>query len=472
MSSSPRQRRFSILGIGASFTLAPATAFATDSVEVFFTTPTNDIAAAESASTVGAIEQGVLSSIGAATTSIDAAIYELDRTNIINALIDAKKNRSVSVRVVAECENRLGADKPNYDLLAAAGIPIVHDGSSFNGTDPNCPDGNGGTMHDKFMIFDGGTVWTGSVNYTSTGFNYNREHAVKVVSASIAGQYAAEFATMFGNGVPLENGGTGRFSRSKYADGTSSNIVVHNVNGVTVQTAFSPRGYNNTYTSSKPTGPDTMKLLRTGIFSASGDLRFAIFFLNHSQIRSDLVARSAFTNGIMDAVGAMDSGSQFGALSAGGIPVKNENFPGKVHHKLLVADAGTTSDPQTVVGSTNWTSSAFSFNDENMLLIHSATIASAARSEVTTLYNDPANVGMEACGHTAEAFNASSPVDLQGRVAVCNDANDNDFNGLIDAADAACGRIMTCCGASGAVCATGGDCCSGTCFNGNPKTCK
>jgi phospholipase D-like protein len=442
-----------------------------DSIQVFHTTPVNDFATADSSSTIGPIEAGIIQSFDNAVGSLDIAIFELTRQNMIDAILRAKA-RGVTVRMVTECENRKGEDQAFFDQLASAGIPIVDDNSSFNGEVPVCPDSAGGEMHNKFAIIDGLTVWTGSVNYTSTAFNYNREHAVKVISASVAGQYEAQFTTMFGNGLPLTAGGTGRFSRAKLTSGTTSNIVTHTVNGITVQTAFSPTGFNNTFTSTKPSGPDTMKLLRTAIFSTNSSLGFAIFFLTHSQIRSDIVARKTMSKGVIDSVGAMDSNSEFGALCGGGVSAKNENFPGKVHHKLLVVDAGTTSDPQVVVGSPNWTSSGFGFNDENMLLIHDAAIAQAAKLEVDTLYNDPANTGMECVGHLAEGFNANSPRDTQGRVAVCNDGLDNDFNSLTDGADPECSAPFPSCKVGGALCTVGADCCSGTCFNGNPRTCK
>ncbi|HEX2689394.1 MAG TPA: phospholipase D-like domain-containing protein [Kofleriaceae bacterium] len=75
-------------------------------------------------------------------------------------------------------------------------------------------------MHNKFAVIDGITVWSGSgsINYTSTAFNYNHEHAVKVMSASVAGQYEAQFNTMFGNGLPLTAGGpVGSLARSRAA---------------------------------------------------------------------------------------------------------------------------------------------------------------------------------------------------------------------------------------------------------------
>lgn len=76
----------------------------------------------------------------------------------------------MTVRVVTECENRKGEDQTDSDQLASAGIPIVDDNSSFNGELPLCPDSTGGTMHNKFAIVDGATVWAGSVNYTFSDY--------------------------------------------------------------------------------------------------------------------------------------------------------------------------------------------------------------------------------------------------------------------------------------------------------------
>ena len=46
------------------------------------------------------------------------------------------------------------------------------------------------------------------------------------------------------------------------------------------------------------------------------------------------------------------------------------------HNKILIVDpCNTFSDPQTLTGSHNWTSSAETKNDENMLIVHDDTIA-------------------------------------------------------------------------------------------------
>jgi lamin tail-like protein/phospholipase D-like protein len=58
-----------------------------------------------------------------------------------------------------------------------------------------------------------------------------------------------------------------------------------------------------------------------------------------------------------------------------------EDFAGRLHDKYAVVDAGTTSDPLIVTGSTNWTANAVEANDENLLIVHDAGLTSAFMSD-------------------------------------------------------------------------------------------
>lgn len=74
-----------------------------------------------------ALEQSLLDRLYAATSSIDAALYDFNRPSLRDALI-AAKNRSVAVHVVTDDEARVKATwKPFYDALMSAGIPVVDD---------------------------------------------------------------------------------------------------------------------------------------------------------------------------------------------------------------------------------------------------------------------------------------------------------------------------------------------------------
>jgi phosphatidylserine/phosphatidylglycerophosphate/cardiolipin synthase-like enzyme len=150
----------------------------------------------------------------AATTSIDIALYELDRASIRDALIAAKQ-RGLTVRVVGDNELDASAgDGPFYQALRDVGIPIVTDAPRSS------------LQHNKFAVFDRQVTWTGSANFTNTAFTRNGENAVVITSTLVADIYTTEFTEMF----------AGAFSTAK-TDNTADSVTVA---GRQVDVAFSP----------------------------------------------------------------------------------------------------------------------------------------------------------------------------------------------------------------------------------------
>ncbi len=100
----------------------------------------------------GSIEGRLIEKINAAQTSIHIASFEFDLTPVADALIAAKK-RGVDVRWVTDDESGLGADEDpgrgQFAMLQQAGIEVRSDDRSA-------------LMHNKFWIFDGKILWTGS----------------------------------------------------------------------------------------------------------------------------------------------------------------------------------------------------------------------------------------------------------------------------------------------------------------------
>ena len=153
-----------------------------------------------------------------------------------------------------------------------------------------------------------------------------------------------------------------------------------------------------------------------------------MFFLTSDAIGDVLVSKAAAgvtVRGIFDAVGATNAYSQDEKLCAAGLPIKVETFGGKVHHKFAVIDVNG-SDPRVITGSYNWTSAGAESNDENTLIIHDAATAQAYYQEYLRLYQAiPADA---VCSrHSAESG-----------MPACSDGIDNDYDNLIDAADANC----------------------------------
>jgi phosphatidylserine/phosphatidylglycerophosphate/cardiolipin synthase-like enzyme len=151
---------------------------------------TDNITATGTSLAVTEMEQQLLNRLNAATTSIDAAIYGLDRASIVNALI-AAHNRGVTVRIVADDDAYNDADyNSHFAALQAVGIPIILDNRST-------------LMHNKFFVTDGSIVWAGSTNMTKIGFTYNHNNSLVFTSTELANIYETEFdeiyCGLFGN---------------------------------------------------------------------------------------------------------------------------------------------------------------------------------------------------------------------------------------------------------------------------------
>ncbi len=285
---------------------------------------------------------------GNATTSIDVALYDFDRTSVRDALIAAKQ-RGLSVRVVGD--NEAAADpsyQPFYASLSNAGIPVVNDTKSS-------------LMHNKFAVFDAAVTWTGSANFSDTSFTRNGENIVVITDTVVASIYHTEFEELF----------SGEFSNDK-TDNTAHNTTV---GGSAVEIAFTPTD-------------GVEERIIAAIASADVRVQVAQFTFTNQDIAAALIAahqRGVAVEVLLDQVAAGSQYSQRDPLCAAGITVRVEDFAAKIHDKYAVVDAGTASDPLALTGSTNWTKNAVEANDENLLIIHDATLASAFASDIDRL---------------------------------------------------------------------------------------
>lgn len=300
---------------------------------------TDNMAATSTSPNVTAMEQAVLSRIHGAVTSIDATLYDFNRDSIRDALI-AAKNRGVAVRVVADNETRHHNDSyiPYYQALENAGIPIVDDNT------------DSAIMHDKYMVFDGQVVWTGSANYTDNDFTLNHNNSLVFTSTALADVYLSDFNQMF----------AGNFMSAKQP--TAKTI---DYNGVPVEVYMAPQD-------------DPIEAIIEEVNAATSSISFAIFFFTDDPLGDALIAakqRGVTVRGLWDTLGAASPFSEDERLCAAGIPVKRENTTGKMHNKFMVIDAGQAGG-RVVTGSLNWTGSGNDKNSENTLIVHSQDVAS------------------------------------------------------------------------------------------------
>lgn len=115
----------------------------------------------------GGCEQMIVSSMDAATKTIDAAVYSFNNPALAQALLRAKK-RGVKVRLLLDRTQASG--RTNTEILKqllAAGIDTkVHSKHKIE--------------HNKFGIFDQKKVTTGSFNWTKPAQISNSENCVKI----------------------------------------------------------------------------------------------------------------------------------------------------------------------------------------------------------------------------------------------------------------------------------------------------
>ena len=295
--------------------------------------------------TGAAIEGEIIKRIEAAQTSIDASIYNINRTTIVNALTEAFE-RGVRVRYIADNETaNLALSDPSPPF------PVIRGN-------------NNGLMHNKYFVFDAEDVdnaWilSGSTNMTEQNLVNDFNNAIFIQDQALAKAYTMEFEEMWGT----DGADPGIFSVLFGADKSNNTPHLFNVNGVEIESYFSP------------TDNTTIGIV-DALNSADNDIQLALLTFTNNElgttVRNQNNAGIAI-RGIVENVN--DQGSEFDFLTGQGVNIVADNLPGTTHHKYAIVDAISGDDPLVVLGSHNWSGGAETRNDENTLIIHDERIA-------------------------------------------------------------------------------------------------
>ncbi|HZT71175.1 MAG TPA: phospholipase D-like domain-containing protein [Terriglobia bacterium] len=124
----------------------------------------------------------IMAAINQTRRSLDIAVYSLTEPDIA-ATIQAAWRRGVKVRMVTD-EGQSFDRHSEIRYLRRLGVPVRLSGG-FRG--------QRSLMHDKFAIFDGILVETGSFNWTTSAANYNFENAILIRDPEVAARYEREF---------------------------------------------------------------------------------------------------------------------------------------------------------------------------------------------------------------------------------------------------------------------------------------
>lgn len=281
------------------------------------------------------LERALLEQIASATATIDAALYEFDRLSLRDALLAADA-RGVRVRIVTDNQTHASADDwPIYQALDDAGIEIVDDSGLAEDL----------RIHDKYLIIDGQRVWTGSGNLTTADLTSNHNNALLLASPVVAQMFQHDFDQLWAR----------RFGTAKSA----SPITQTTYGGHPLQVYFSPQDA-------------PLDRIINAVAKAQVSIDFAILQFKDDSLRDAVLAaqaRGVRVRGLLDAGSADDEESDDESLCAGGVALKIEGTPGRMHHKLMLIDAGAAGG-QVITGSLNWTAAGRTASSENTVVLH------------------------------------------------------------------------------------------------------
>ena len=330
----------------------------------------------------------IVSNINSAKNTIDMAIYGYSSTPAIEKAINNAKLRGVKIRLV-------------YDLNAK-GENIYPDTNSFIGlipdsvSDRNSAEANN-TMHNKFYIIDGKTVITGSANLSHTDMSGFNSNSIAVINSNnVADYYTKEFNQMY----------SGKFHSDKKPENnkTCDNITIF----------FSPQD--------KAVEKGVLPLIK----NAKRYIYIPAFVITEKRITEELIKakkRGVDVKIIADALNTVTKHSKHKYLRDAGIPLKAENYAGKMHSKTMIID-----DEYLIIGSMNFSYSGENKNDENMLVIKDGGIAEFYKKFFLYQWNRIPDKWLK---YTPRAEGKNS-------IGSCSDGIDNNYDGKTDKEDAAC----------------------------------
>ena len=314
--------------------MPPLSNTSSDWWQVYFTDPLN---VNNPDNWQNSIEGHLIDKINAAQKSIHIASFEFDLTPVAEALIAAKQ-RGVDVRWVTDDENGLVADEEpgrgQFKMLQDAGIEVKDDSRTA-------------LMHNKFWIFDGEWVWTGSTNITASGIFDQNNNTIVIRSTKLAEMYEREFQEMW----------DGKFGPRSPSTVDQQSLTL---NGTPIQVYFSPED-------------DVLNHIIPVVESAKTNIRFLAFSFTDYPLAKAMIDRAvagADVAGVFEKTGSETQSAELRTLYCAKVPVRQDGNPSFLHHKLIVID-----NHIVITGSLNFSTNADTSNDENVIVIDNPDIA-------------------------------------------------------------------------------------------------
>lgn len=264
----------------------------------------------------------MLAAIGAAEESILLAIYNLSDGKVIKALKN-KAQEGIPVTVIVD-----GKAAPQASKLLGNQVKTIRRSPV-------------GLMHLKILVVDHKQVWIGSANMSYDSLRTHGNLIVAMENAPLAEEISRYLIALPQTGAAPPSAATPiRFAQ----EGQDGDLWF------------------------LPDNKKAMPALLDQIMSAKSSLKVAMFTWTHPELTQAII--DAHRRGVeVTAVIDHNQGQGAGAevvhkLQEAGVPTYLSHGSGLLHYKMLIVD-----DAILVIGSANWTRSAFVRNDDCFLIL-------------------------------------------------------------------------------------------------------
>ncbi len=133
-------------------------------------------------------------------------------------------------------------------------------------------------------------------------------------------------------------------------------------------------------------GTACLQAINQQLRAAKRSVDICVFTLSDDRITAEVLAahrRGVSLRCISDNDKEFDPGSDIGHLRAAGIPVALDRTDAHMHHKFAIFDG-----MRLLNGSYNWTRSAASFNEENLVLSNDPSLVRRFADEFDSLWKE------------------------------------------------------------------------------------
>jgi phosphatidylserine/phosphatidylglycerophosphate/cardiolipin synthase-like enzyme len=359
------------------FTSTSSGKLSTDSIQIYFNRSVDSTTLPQLPRALGNADylSLLLSRIESAQHSVDFALYDFSGSigsTVVGALLDAQA-RGVKIRLIMDSTESNSSSA--YYELASQGIPVITNGFGLTGNLWQ------NAHHNNFIVFDGrgdypADAWiqSGSWNLTNQGTTSDFQNLIYIQDESLALAYEREFNDEWGSTGDTPDSANSRFSYRK------SDVAPHSfdIGGKTVHLLFSPQDH-------------IASAIGGEIDSASSQILFSEYNFTLPNIAQDLV--NAYHNhiGVHGITGSGGANDQTPFLQSSGLDVIHFsdylNQDTLFYHKYCLIDPGKE-DATVLTGSFDWTQSADSLNNENILFIQDSTVSDFFLQEWIQRYHE------------------------------------------------------------------------------------